>query len=389
MIQQYPYEFTIAEGERILFMVTTANHEAGTAVVTLVEKVEQHVHTEVEIPAVRPAPSNNHIGWSAGVMCSECEAILTSPVQMVAGTSSDVNFKINSATLSLGEDIGVTYNATHPANSDPDSMYMVFVFDGKEFFVEKAGIVAGNRYRFVFKGMRADLMAANIEAYVYAIENGNYVMKSHLQYSVKQYCVNQLKRTIDAKFETLIYSVLNLGDCTQLAVNSETPAEQLVSKIVTAETGKVVPAIAVETIDPSYNVQAITGDRTQGYDWKSGGIALGSSVQLKLQFVATEVEGLVLKFDIAGARTIEIDASELTKGTDGRYTVYFQVKALEYDDTITCTFEKDGQAIGSSLTYSVYTYLVRSYTNTKLPEADRNFMKALYEYAEAIKAMNN
>ena len=230
-------------------------------------------------------------------------------------------------------------------------------------------------------------MASNIEAYVYAIENGMYVMKSHPQYSVKQYCVNQLKRaSTTTELKTLIYSVLNLGDCTQLAVDSTTPKESLISSIVASSVGTAIPGVSVQTIDPSYNVQALTGDRTQGYDWKSGGIALGSSVQLKLQFTAEDVEGLVLKFDVAGQRTIEVDASELT-ATNGRYTVYFQVKVLEYDDTITCTFEKNGKQIGSTLTYSVYTYLVRSYTNTKLPEADRNFMKALYEYAEAVKAM--
>ena len=114
---------------------------------------------------------------------------------------------------------------------------------------------------------------------------------------------------------------------------------------------------------------------------------MGSSIKLRLEFVAESVEGLVLKFDIGGERTIEIDASELTKGTNGRYAAEFQVKVLEYDKTVTCTFEKNGEQVGSTLTYSVYTYIVRGYKNTSISEADRNFMKALYAYAEAVKVM--
>ena len=99
----------------------------------------------------------------------------------------------------------------------------------------------------------------------------------------------------------------------------------------------------------------------------------------------TDEEYYEMLCELAGERTIEIDASDLTLGNDGRYSVYFQVKVLEYDKPITCTFIKDGEQVGSTLTYSVYSYIVRQYANANAAESTKNFVKAIYAYSEALK----
>ena len=347
-----------------------------------------HTNTEI-IPAVLPLPSNNHTGMTEGLYCLDCDTVVEEQVEFTVGTSTDANFKINSATLALGEDISIVYDATHPANSSADSMYMVFILNGKETVVSKKTIVSGNRYSFKFTGMKAQFMADNVEAYVYAIENGNYVMKSHLQYSVKQYCVNQLKKSTTSDGDRqVIYAVLNLGDCVQKFGNPNIAEDKLITSIVAAEIGSTIPKTSVDTVDYT-SVQAVLGDRTKGYDWKSGTLSMGNAVKLSIDFTATSLEGLVLKFNVGGDREIEIDASEAepVKGYTNRYNVEFQVKVLEYADTVTCTFEKNGEQVGSTLTYSVYTYIVRCYQNAKdFSEEERNFMKAIYAYGEAVKA---
>ena len=345
--------------------------------------VVNHIHTEVEIPAVLPLPSNGHTFTTAGIKCSECGEIIVAPETKVAGTSSDANFKINSANLSLGEDITITYDATHPANSSINGMYMVFIVNGRETIVDTfTSHVSGNRYSYNFKDIKSYEMADNIEAYVYAVENGAYVMKSHLQYSIMQYCVNQLKKNPTAAFKQLIFDVLYLGECSQKVKGHNTNA--LVTDLVEDAVGYELNPTIVTTIDPSYNVQALAGDRTQGYDWKSGQLSFGSSVEIVLDFTADSLDNLVLSFAV-GNRTIEIDASEAELVSGNRYSIRFQVMVSEYAESITCNFIKDGVQTGSTLTYSIYTYIVRNYTTASHGTNMLNFMKSIYAYSEAAK----
>ena len=348
------------------------------------ETITAKGHVEVEIPAVLPRPSTNHEGYTAGTECTVCGNVVVAPVKVVAGTAADAKFKINSAGLALGEDVSMNYTATLVAGGKKDEMYMVFVIEGEEFIVteSKAATTAG-RYTFNFAGLKSYQFAENISAYVYAIENGNYVVNSQ-DYSVYQYVSAQLKKTtISNNLRTLLSTVLAFGEASQVKVGTKYNDRLVVSVKATTD-GLNLTTPAFEGIDESYKShQSLTGDRTQGYDWKSGTLSIGSSIFIQLKFTADSTENLMLNFEVDG-RSFQVDASELTKGTDGRYTVLFQVKVLENDKPVTCTFIKDGEQVGSTLTYSVYRYLCANY-NTSDTKAG-NLMKAIYTYTEASKA---
>ena len=258
---------------------------------------------------------------------------------------------------------------------------MVFVFNGKEYVVTEYTIEASSgRLVFKFNETFPQLMQDNIEAYVYAeTAVGEYSRNCILEYSVMQYIVNQLKKN-DAALTTVMSDILYMGAMTQLKQNYKTDA--LVTDVVEAM-GYTLTPTAFTSIPSDVNVQAVTGDRTTGIDWKSGSLAMGASTEVILKFAADDIEGLVAKIEIAG-ETYEYNVAELPM-EDGRYVIYFdKVRSYEYDEVITATFEKNGEQVGSTLTYSINTFLYRNYESAKYGDADKNLMKALYTYGVSI-----
>ena len=96
------------------------------------------------------------------------------------------------------------------------------------------------------------------------------------------------------------------------------------------------------------------------------------------KFYADDTDGLYFTVSING-RTEKIDVSALDCGKDGRYTVNFDgILAYEFDDAITVGFERNGEAIGETATFSVNTYALYFMLN--------NADEALSELAGAIAA---
>jgi len=344
------------------------------------EDVITHTHTEVAIPAVLPTPSVT--GYTAGIMCSDCGETLVAPVAINVtemADTKDPNFRVASASLDLAESICVFYKAV--VTEGYNNAYMVFLFGGEEFVVTEYTIEAGTgRYVYRFTGAPAYKMAENIEAYVYAeTAEGEYSVNKILEYSVMTYCVNQLKKNAsDAMYVRVISDVLTLGAANQVFEGYNTNA--LVTDLVEAK-GYILTPTAFDDINAPTNVQALTGDRTQGVDWKSAGMLLGSNIKVQLKFETNFVNDVTVKINVAGEDRY-FTAEDFTM--DGnRYVVTIDyLTSKQYDDVITGTFYVDGKQIGSTLTYSVNSYIARNLTATgnKL-----TLLKAIYVYGETMK----
>jgi hypothetical protein len=291
----------------------------------------------------------------------------------------DPAFRVASANLSLQENISVNYWVALSAGYK--ASHMVFVFNGFEYIVTDYTINESNgRYGYKFDKTFPEYMANNIEAYVYAeTAEGEFSMNKILEYSVMQYCINQLKKN-DAALTTVISDVLVLGAKTQVYQNYKT--NDLVTDLVEEQGYKLTPT-AFTSIDASLNKQTVTGDRTQGTDWKSASLLMGSSTLVALKFESDNIDNVVVKVVVAGEeRTFTKDDFTM----DGnRYVVTLDyIKSYQYDELITATFEVDGVQIGSTLTYSINSYLYRNAENEKQPEIARDLMKALYVYGVSI-----
>ena len=349
------------------------------------EDIVTHTHTEVEIPAVLPTPSTD--GYTAGVMCSECGEELVAPVKINVtemADTKDPNFRIASANLSLQENIAVNYKVI--LTDGYSNAHMVFVFMGKEYVVTESSIEESTgRYVFRFDKTFPEYMQENIEAYVYAeTAEGEYSMNKVLEYSIKQYCINQLKKN-DAALTKVISDVAYMGAMTQIYQNYQT--DNLITDALEAA-GYTLDKTAFAGI-PTDTIQNVAGDRDTGIDWKSGSLSMGSTTIVNLKFEADSLDGLTVNVEIAG-RTYSYTEKDFTIDERGRYVVAFdKVNSYEFGEVITATFEKDGEQVGSTLTYSTNSYLARNYTNTAHSEAARELMKALYTYGISIKAYSN
>ena len=343
-----------------------------------------HTHTEVEIPAVLPTPSVT--GYTAGVMCSECGEIIKAPVAINVtemADTKDANFRIASASLSLGSNISVNYkNVLTTGYTNP---HMVFVFEGEEYVVTE-WTIDGDKYVFNFAEVGPHKIANNIEAYVYAeTAEGEYSMNKILEYSIKQYCINQLKKN-DAALTTVISDLLVVGAMTQMYEDEETTTDALITNVIEAAGYTLTPS-TFESIPEEENVDpVVSGNRETGIDWKSASLLMGASTQLALKFEATSVEGLVVNVTIDGY-TRQFTSEDFTM--DGnRYVVTIDyLTAVQFNEVVTATFENaDGEQVGSTITYSINAYLYRNVEKTSNKESARNLMKALYVYAKSVEA---
>ncbi|MBP1549349.1 MAG: hypothetical protein J6A05_05035, partial [Oscillospiraceae bacterium] len=380
----------LAAGEEYSFYVGSFTKDEWT--IDIYYLAPAHVHTEVEIPAVLPTPSVT--GMTAGVKCSECGEIIVEPVQislteLVNDKEYNTVFRFAAINLSLQEDISVNYKLL--VTEGYNNPYVVFVFNGFEYMVTDYAIESSSgRYVFNFDKTFPEFMQENIEAYAYAeTAEGEYTMVSYLEYSIMQYSINQLKKN-DAALTTVISDVLYLGAMTQIYQYEQgnIPAVGvLVTDAVMAEGYTLTPtAFPTDGIPSDLNVAEVTGDRDTGVDWKAGSLSMGAKTIVNLKFKADNIENLMIKIEIAG-ETYYYEASKLAIEADtGRYVVAFDmVKSYQFNETITATFERNGEQVGSTMTYSTNSYLCRNYADAKHSDNARNLMKALYTYGVSIK----
>ncbi len=378
------------ETDRVESTCTTAGYVTYTCSCgeTYTNELELAAHAEVEIPVVLPTPST--VGYTAGVKCAVCEEVLTAPAEITVTEMEDTrdpNFRIGAANLSLQDNISVNYWAV--VTEGYNNPYMVFVFNGIEYVVtESSGTDASGRLGFNFDQTFPQFMNDNIEAYLYAeTAEGQYSMNKILEYSVKTYCINQLKKG-DAVLSTVVSDVLTLGAMTQVYVGYNTDA--LVTDLVAADGYTLTPS-TYNGIDSSVNKQAVTGDRGMGTDWKSASLVMGAATQVKLFFLSDDLDNITAKINLAGEDRYFSGDDFLWDATVGRYYIVVDyVKSYQYNETITATFENnDGEQIGSTLTYSINSYLFRNVENTAQSESARNLMKALYVYGVSIYNYSN
>ena len=334
-------------------------------------------HTEEIIPAVLPLPSNGHKGSTAGVKCLECGEILVAPVEITAKANDNASFKINTAALALSDGITLIYKATLPAGYE--DAYIVFEYRGEEEVVStKVYSEEEGRYHFRFSKVTPQYMGENITATMYANVNGEYVLAyKSIDYSVRAYCVSQLSKNIDDKLRTLISDFLVYGANAQIATGKD---EVLVTE------GLTLSPSTFEKLDATQNVKGVSGTKASEADWSTATLSLGSSVNMLFKFYAEDLEGLQIKITIKDReQTINaIDCVDTAEAYNNktRYTATFtNITAIEFGETVTAVFLKDGVQIGRTVMYSVNSYIYEN--QDKVTGSLLDLLKALYNYGKA------
>ena len=290
-------------------------------------------------------------------------------------------FKFNTCAPVLSVDIAMNIAVTVPA--DFEEPYMVIKFNGVTTTLTDYNINAENgRYEFTFSGINPQTMGDTFDAILYTSVDG-YQISINLEYSMLKYINSQLKKEISPELRTALSDLVMYGEANQVYEGYKTNA--LLSTLL--ESAATLTPSTFAGLDDSYNKQVTSGDKDANIDLKGITMALGAKVVVRLTIYCTDPSAYSVKVNLNGEDTI-IPVSELSlaDGYTDRYIVAFdQIRSTQFGETITFSFlDADGNQVGRSMTYTVYTYV---YKNQTADGALGDLLQALFNYGESVKAI--
>jgi hypothetical protein len=311
----------------------------------------------------------NHLVYQDSV--TVIDADVTKDTSLLLGNNGK-QFKINSAYLVLSQDINVIYRTTLPDGFV--NPRMVFEFNDEQFIITDYTVDDQGRLCYAFPNVNPQKMGDNISATLYATIDGVEASVSVPNYSVRQYCINQLNKNPDENLKRMISDLLVYGEKTQLYQKYKTDA--LVTDGLT-----LTPSTFVE-LDASHNKQQIIGTSDPNVRYSSAKLELSNDMIVLLGITTDDPTPYTFEVTTNG-KTVVYTAEDLSY-QDGRYYLSFSgVKATRFGDVITAVVKKDGAQISQTLQYSVNTYIQKNQNTDNEVLAD--LLKAIYNYGESAK----
>lgn len=309
-------------------------------------------------------------GLTHCLVCARCHLTIqeshvhTNGVCVCGAAEPTVEFE--SAYLTLNENIDVTFVATVPDGYT--DAYVVFTMNGLSRTVTDYTVSDGKRL-YTFAGVTPQHMADGIDATIYAVKDGVTVSDTIADYSITEYCENQLNRyPNDSEFVTLLSDLLTYGAATQTYTGYQTAALATAGLDLTPSIFSAIPAERV----------VLEGSKSTAADWDAATLALSNALAVRLFFNADSTSGLTVTVSLNG-RTQTFSAADFVAAGDGEYYVEFRgIKATEFGDTLVGSFAMNGTAIGRTVSYSVNTYIsgLQNTANANL----QALVRALYNY---------
>ncbi len=286
-----------------------------------------------------------------------------------------VIFSFINARIRLNNDISVLWAVQVPEGYS--DVYATFKLgNGALVTVTDYKIDEYGRYVFTFCDVTPHKMGDVITASIYA--DGELQITSS-DFSIRSYCEYLLKNyASDKELVAVVTDLLIYGERAQLYVGYKTDSlvtEGLGIESDTAEEAEIT------------NKLSLSSNSADGITLEGIGLVLDSSLAFRLVFSAENAEGLTLKVTVGG-RTKSFNVSELAY-KNGKYTlIYDGINAAQFDELITVSFERNGEALGTALTYSVnsYVYYVRS---INAPENLTALVEAIARYGASAKVYND
>lgn len=324
------------------------------------------------VPATHDLHYTDNSDGTHTAACSRCDYSITEAHTYTDGVcicgATELVPKIKSATLVLDEDIDIIY-----AIEIPDGFTNPYlVINGTEIreYYERDGKLC-----FVYAGITPQCMGDSITAVLHVNRNSQDVTDTVANYSVKQYCINQLaNHPEDTVLKTLLADLLCYGAAAQQYTNYRTDS------LVTSGLDLTPSAFS----EISNKTASFTGTADTAVDWIGAGLILGNSVSMRLTFAADSTENLNITVAING-REQSFTAEDFTNAGGGKYYIDFcGINADEFDDAVTASFSRSGKSVGRVLSYTVNAYVcsTQNSDNASL----QTLVKALYNYGVSALA---
>lgn len=278
--------------------------------------------------------------------------------------------KIKAAYPCLNENIDMIFAAEVP--DDYIDPYMVFTFHGTEYRVADYSVNKDGHLCFAFSDINPQCMGDIITATLHASCYGRDYSVTVSDYSIRQYCVNQLAKTGDAELTALLSDIPTYGAAAQVYMDYKADALVIEGLDLTPSTFETISGKTV----------SFTGEQDENTCWTGATLVLSNDLATRFTFVTDSTNGLTVEVSING-RTQTFDTFE--DAGDGKYCITFDgIKATEFDDTVTATFFRNGEQLGAAVNYSVNTYICSTQNSTN--KALASLVKALYNYGASAKA---
>ena len=335
-------------------------------------------YTDYEVPALGHDYSYTDNGDTHTIFCSRCDYVAEEAHTFTDGTCTcgRKEFRITSAQLVLNGKLDLAYTASVP--DDYETPFMVFSGSNGEITVTNSEQDENGNYIFTYKGINPQCMGDNISATLYATVEDELQQVSVENYSVREYCVNQLaKDDISAELRTLLSDILAYGAAAQTYMSYNTEA------LVNVGDDIVNPTYS--SFDDLSGVSAgLEGDTSEDVYWVGAGLTLTDSVAMTLRFYTVDAEELVINVHIGEEEKI-FSSFKPVEGMEGIYEITLEdISATQFGEAVSASFLLWDEQMGNTLTYSVNTYVCAKQNDGNT--ACAALVKALYNYGAAAEA---
>ncbi len=298
--------------------------------------------------------------------------------------------KFLSASLALYNDLAVNFKIEKEAfdaigYTDP---YLVFGFNGRSYTVRSYTVeqtVHNGKetevYVFLFNKLAPDRINETITATLHAAFGGVDCEGRPIEYSVSQYCYNQLEKcTGKTALSTMCVDLLNYGAAAQECTGYN------VDDLANAKLTELQRSWGTQ--QDRMLVDSTSRDGTPAEEkavWKSASLRLKENVTVELLFETEDVSGLYVEVEMYG-RTFKINEFTYDKQFGWYVAKFNKFSATHMSELMKATVrDADGNAVSKTLTYSVESYAQRMQDDPSVGK----LVKALLKYGDAALVYGN
>ena len=292
---------------------------------------------------------------------------LTAPVALP-------EFKVASASLSLGESIAINFKVNADVYTSYEDVYVIAVCDGDEVRIE--GVLgADGKYAFSYSNLTPKMAKVPVTFTLYGTSGGQSYTKT-VEYSIYKYCTNQFSRTTDEAFKTLLTDFINYAAALQVYTDYNT------GDLANADFDQTYASATLTDPASQLNLTYATVENPT-VAWKGAGLAIQDTVNARLTFQAADITGLTIKFVINGV-TYSVDTFTPVSGYTDRYYVYFgDILPREMRSAFTATAYVNDVAVSNTIQYSIQSYVVGK---TDLGTNLSDLLVAMLKFGDACAA---
>ncbi len=306
--------------------------------------------------------------------------------------SKDESLKFSTASVTLYNDIAISFKVKPETLEGFTTPYVEFVFGGVKTKVETYEEVDG-LYVFTFSNMAPNRMGDTIYATLHATKDGAEFAGNTLEYSIASYCYRMLSNATVvndpayAEFRTLLVDLLHYGAAAQVftGYKTNTPADEDLTDAQLAWGTATDGALENKTVTKYATVENPTAT------WASVGLVLEDAVTMRFKFETADITGLTVKITsdtnaagwVIGAEDFQYEEST------GRYYVDFGgLHAGQMRQCVYVTVCDGDTAISNTLRYAIESYAYKYAGNETYP-ALAALVKAMMRYGDAAYAFAN